>query len=266
MKTFTAHLLQWSVKTGRVEENLLRAEDLLARSAPAVGDLVVLPEMFSCGFDYPGLGQHAAASAEITGWMSGMATRYQVALAGSLPEMRADGVANSLVVVDQAGKRSGSYDKVQLFPVTGEDRYFLPGGRLRLIHWRGIEVGLLVCFDLRYPELARSLCLAGATLLVVCAQWPLSRVDNFRDLVKVRAMENQLFAVAVNACGRDHSETMMGGHSLVADPRGRVCGELGEDEGILAVPVDPVLVEEVRAKFPVLSWRRGDLPVHEGSD
>jgi predicted amidohydrolase len=261
MSKLTVHMIQWRVVPGQVMENLAIAAEQITRAAPSPGDIVVLPEMFSSGFDYPRLAEHARASATVTGWMADKAREFKVALAGSLPETRPEGVGNSLVFMDEAGMMVGFYDKAQLFPVTGETQYFAAGDRLTILQWRGVKVGLLICFDLRFPELARALCLAGAELILVPAQWPLSRADNFQDLVKVRAMENQFFMVAVNSCGPDHAGTAMAGYSLAADPRGAVLASLEKDPGIASVVLDMSEVERVREAFPVLKWRRDDLPV-----
>jgi predicted amidohydrolase len=125
--------------------------------------------------------------------------------------------------------------------------------------WNGHDVGLAICFDLRFPEITRELCDRGAKLVLLSAQWPLARVDHFRDFTRVRAMENQMFIASCNSCGDDGKGLTLGGGSTVVGPSGEVMGVLGEEEGILTVKIDLDEVERVRESFPVLKVRRKDL-------
>ncbi|UCF31006.1 MAG: carbon-nitrogen family hydrolase [bacterium] len=253
------HLFQWRIIPGQVDGNLGRADDLLGECRPREGDLVVLPEMFSSGFFYQDLPRMADETERVLAWMSERAAGSGSAIVGSVPVHRSGGIANSMIFVDGTGRVQGSYDKVHLFPLSGEDRSFSEGDRTVCVLWNGIPSGLLICFDLRYPEMARKLCLEGVQLILVSAQWPASRIGHFRDLVRVRAMENQLLVAAANSCGEDAAGLLLGGRSRVADPMGRVIGELEGDEGILSVAVDLEGVDRTRKEFPVLSLRRPDV-------
>jgi omega-amidase len=258
-KSFNIHLVQWRVVAGQSDYNLEKAEELIERIDPRKDDLILLPEMFSSGFSYPDLDELAGRSSQTVEWMASLAVSRSVTIAGSLPVLSDDGVSNTLTVVDSGGNRIGSYVKVHLFPLAGEVGAFHAGGDIGVFNWEGTAAGLMICFDLRFPEQARKICQQGAQIILVSAQWPGARVDNFVDLVKVRAMENQLIIAAVNSCGDDGSGLVLGGNSLVAGPMGEVLGQLDDGEGVLTVSVDLGEVERIRREFPVLSLRRPDV-------
>ncbi|MBN2720768.1 MAG: hypothetical protein JXR72_06685 [Proteobacteria bacterium] len=259
------HLVQWGVIPGEPEANLGLARDLLDRTRPEKGSLILLPEMFPCGFHYPGLAAAASRAAEIIGWMADAARLFRSCLTGSLPAAVSGGIANTMVFLDEKGNVSGAYDKIHLFPPAGEEDFFVPGDHTVVLSREDMNVGLAICFDLRFPEMGRRLADQGARLMAVSAYWPLERLGHFSDLVKVRAMENQFFVAGCNSCGKDAKGVAIGGGSMVAGPSGEIRGVLGREEGVLSVTVEPLEVERTRERFPVLSRRRKDLFPWPGS-
>ena len=255
----TLHLIQWRIVPGDVKENLDRAEELIGSASPGKGDIVLLPEMFPSGFFYTDLGKMAEEYEAVVRWMGVIGARYEVGVAGSVPFKKPEGVANTMVLVDKSGEIVASYDKVHLFHVADEDQHFTPGQKTVVANWEGLDVGLAVCFDLRFPEMTRKLCDDGARIVLVSAQWPRARVDHFRDLTRVRAMENQMFVASCNSCGDDNKGLVLGGGSTVVGPSGEVKGVLGGDEGVLTVTIALDEVEKTRESFPVLKVRRKDL-------
>lgn len=253
------HLVQWEIVPGDVEENLRRAGKLIEEAEPGKDNLIILPEMFPSGFFYKTLGDAATRSGDVLGWMSDTARQYRASMAGSLPTGHEQNISNTMVFIDTEGKVLVRYHKIHLFPVTEEDRHFIPGDHVDTVAWKNIRIGLAICFDLRFPEMTRHLCAKGVELVIVSSQWPLQRLDHFRDLVRVRAMENQFFVAACNSCGEDHSGLTLGGGSLVADPSGKAVQHLGEDEGVLSLGISLNDVERVREEFPVVKCRRRDI-------
>jgi len=253
------HLIQWRIIPGNIEGNLDRAEELIGSTSPGKGDLVLLPELFPSGFYYTDLGKVADRYEDVVRWMGVIGARYEVAVAGSVPTQRPEGVANTMLLVDRVGEIVASYDKVHLFFVADEDLHFTPGKRTEVIHWEGLDVGLAICFDLRFPEMTRKLCDDGARIVLVSAQWPRVRVDHFRDFTRVRAMENQVYIASCNSCGDDGKGLVLGGGSTVVGPSGEVNGVLGDDEGVLTVNIDLEEIERTRNSFPVLKVRRQDV-------
>ncbi len=257
-RQFSIHILQFTVALGNPDENIRRAEQLIKKPTIVKGDLIVLPEMFSSGFLYDNLEEMARESGKAVDWMKSTARSLGVAMAGSVPEKTDNGIANSMLFVDENGTVLGSYNKIHLFPLTGEERAFAPGNRPIVLSWSGLRIGLMICFDLRFPELSRRLCLDGADMILVSAQWPEARIEHFSNLVCVRAMENQHFVAASNACGNDGTGLILGGRSLCADPMGNVMDCLNRNTGILSVHISPGDVTRIRKEFPVLSLRRPD--------
>ncbi len=264
-KNLNLHLIQWRVIPGDIEGNLGKAEELIGSVAPGKGDLVLLPELFASGFYYTALGKMAEEYQAVVRWMGVIGGRYEVGVAGSVAAQRPEGVANNMVLVDKAGEVVAFYDKVHLFFVADEDQHFVPGQRTVVTKWErldareGLDVGLAICFDLRFPEITRKLGDDGARIVLVSAQWPQARVDHFRDFTRVRAMENQVYIASCNSCGDDGKGLVLGGGSTVVGPSGEVKGVLGDDEGVLTVSIDLEEVERTRESFPVLKVRRKDL-------
>ena len=264
-KKLPLHLIQWRIIPGDVEGNLAKAEELIESISPEEGSLVLLPELFSSGFYYTDLGKMAEKYQAVVQWMADVASRYGVGVAGSVPAQRPEGVVNTMVLVDKGGHVVASYDKAHLFFVAEEDLHFVPGYKTVVTHFNSfeveesIEVGLAICFDLRFPEMTRKLCDEGARLVLVSAQWPRARVDHFRDFTRVRAMENQFFVASCNSCGDDGKGLVLGGGSTVVGPSGEVIGVLGDEEGVLSVDIDLGDVDRTRDRFPVLKVRREDM-------
>jgi len=258
-KKLTIHLVQWRVIPGDIEGNFHRAAQWIKSAAPDKGDLILLPELFASGFYYTALGKMAEEYDSVLRWMGETAALYEASVAGSAAVLREDGIANTMILVDRTGGTVASYDKAHLFFAGDEDLHFIPGKEVVLASHEGVVAGLAICFDLRFPEMTRKLCDDGARIVLISAQWPRARVDHFRDFVRVRAMENQLFIAACNSCGDDDKGLAMGGNSLVIGPEGEVRGSLGEEEGVLSVTIDIDDVHRARDRFPVLKVRRGDL-------
>jgi len=258
-RDLTLHLIQWQIIPGNIDGNLDTANRLIASASPGKGDLLLLPEMFPSGFYYPGLGEMADRYENVLQWMAATAIRYEAGVAGSMPVHRPGGIANTMVLMDKTGQIAVSYDKIHLFFAGDEDLHFVPGQNTAVAKWEGLDVGLAICFDLRFPEMTRELCDRGARMVLVSAQWPRARVDHFRDFTRVRAMENQMYVASCNSCGDDGIGLILGGGSVVVGPSGVVIDALGDHEGVLTVKIDLEEVENVRRSFPVLKVRRKEL-------
>ncbi|MGV1100512.1 D-glycero-beta-D-manno-heptose 1-phosphate adenylyltransferase [Thiovibrio sp. JS02] len=243
--------LQFDVKLGEPEANLAAIRDGLAKLAPKGPGLIVLPELFSCGFAYAGLQQHALASTEVLAALQELCGRYQIHLAGSLPEellTEVDStIYNTLFLVGPKGV-VGRFRKQQLFAPMAEDRYFSAGDNPQAVVTDLGIVGALVCYDLRFPELARAQAGQGAGLLVVSGQWPAARREHWRSLLVARAIENQLFVAACNRCGVTGG-TEFGGHSLLIGPDGSLLAEGGSGTEAAFLAIAPAAMAAARQRF-----------------
>jgi predicted amidohydrolase len=232
-----------------------------ARLADAVtgdADLVVLPEAFARDFGEAGSDVSAYAETPDGPFATELETRAvaagTTAVAGMFESADdPDRPFNTLVV--RGGARA-SYRKIHLYDSFGyreSDR--LTGGPLEpcVVDVAGWRVGLMTCYDLRFPELARRLVDAGAELLVVPAAWlPGPRkVAHWQTLLTARAIENTVYVAGVGQPAPRYC-----GHSRVVGPLGDVLAEAGQDEAVLEVVVDRAGLEEARAANPSLANRR----------
>jgi len=161
----------------------------------------VLPEMWSTGFAYKTLGELAQQTEAVVAELKELSARHGLVIIGSQPEPAGDGrVYNTAHLIDN-GNVVASYRKLHLFSLLGEDRAFKGGDGWCLADTSLGKIGIIICYDLRFPELSRRLALEGARVICVPAQWPKPRQEHWRTLLRARAIENQLYMVAANTCG-----------------------------------------------------------------
>ncbi|MFD4538536.1 carbon-nitrogen family hydrolase [Streptomyces bauhiniae] len=235
----------------------LRAADLVRAEADA--DLVVLPELWTTGaFAYDTFATEAepldgptheamARAAEDAGvWLH----------AGSIPERDPDGTLyNTALVYSPSGELAASYRKIHRFGFDQGEAVLMGAGRAPVtVPLPETTVGLATCYDLRFPELFRTLTDAGAETLVVSAGWPERRRAHWTLLAQARAVENQAYVLACGTAGT-HAGVPQAGHSIVVDPWGEVLAEAGPDEEVLRVEFDPAKVPATREQFPALKDR-----------
>jgi len=254
-----AALIQMDIQLGDPAANRARVAQLVREAAQGT-DLVLLPELWSTGYVLPDLaGNLADREGEPSGaLLSSLARECGVYIYGSVADQRGEQVYNYATLYGPDGTLAASYDKVHLVPMMAEDRYLTPGDRLTLANLQGVKAGLAICYDLRFPELFRSLALSGAALFLVTAEWPAVRISHWRTLLAARAIENQAFVVACNRVGADEANRFSG-HSMVIDPWGNILAEGNEGEEILRAELDLSQVAEIRRQIPVFRDRRPDL-------
>ncbi len=240
--------LQMQVRTGDVAANLEAFDTLFAGVADAADSLVMLPELWATGFDYPRVAELADQTPLVLDHLQRRAREHGAWFAGSLLEKRSQGPpSNTLFLVGPEGV-FGAYRKHHLFAFWQEDRFLQPGEQVEPLATPSVCVGGLVCYDLRFPEISRAHCFAGARLLVVSAQWPAVRLDHWQALVTARAVENQVYVAACNGCG----ETGFGalaGHSMIVAPDGRTLARAGTDPALIEAPLDDGEIMALRNRF-----------------
>lgn len=254
LDTLKAAYVQLDIRLGDMPANLDAAKKNLERLGGEGVKLAVLPEMWSCGFDNRNLAEHARRTPEFLDALSLIAGRYGMLIAGSLPEAAEEGIYNTLYLVDADGSVAGTYRKVHLFTGTGEERYFLAGDRSVVCDTSIGPIGLMICYDLRFPEICRVLALKGAQIVVIPAQWPKIRVSRWDILAQARATENQLYVVGANRCGRDY-DYQYGGHSIIVDPSGEVLVWAGDEPATGVAEISFERLEKVREYMPSLRER-----------
>lgn len=259
MPRVSISLAQMNIALGDVRKNVKQAEDWMAEAARRGSHLVVFPELWSTGYALD-RGKELAAELNvgIFAHITSIAVQTKIAFVGSMLEKRGLHVSNSAAVIFPNGKIAGVYRKIHLFRLMDEDRWLQPGNAPLLQEFPWGATGIAICYDLRFPELFRKYAVQGAKMMIIPAEWPIERVEHWRALLIARAIENQCYMVAVNACGRT-GETTFGGHSMIVDPWGKVVIEGGESPALLTVEIDTDAVDLVRAKIPVFDDRRPDM-------
>ncbi|MET9759262.1 carbon-nitrogen family hydrolase [Streptomyces sp. NPDC006372] len=253
-----ASVIQIAVDEGESVESRRRRVAALVREQ-AGADLVVLPELWTTGaFAYEEFGREAEPLEGPTyEAMAKAASDAGVWLhAGSIPERDPDGpLYNTSLVFSPSGDLAAAYRKIHRFGFDkGEAVLMGAGTELVTVRLPRTTLGLSTCYDLRFPELFRSLVDAGAETLVVSAGWPERRRSHWTLLAQARAVENQSFVVACGTAGT-HAGVPQAGHSIVVDPWGEVLAEAGAGEEVLTVEFDPGKVATTREQFPALKDR-----------
>jgi predicted amidohydrolase len=243
------------VPQGQPEANLARAREFAAQAQRADADLMVLPELWLHGYDLQRAQDWAAPLGE-GGFakMASLARQFQLHVVGSILERHAGGVSNTAVLYGPDGDLLGSYRKIHLFRLMQEHRYLAPGDHATLCSTPWGPTGLGICYDLRFPELFRTMALAGAKLFVIPAQWPVKRLEAWLLLARARAAENELIVVACNRVGSDEDVTFPG-RSIVVDPWGNTLIEGDDQERLLVVRADLLEIDKVRRYLPVYKDR-----------
>ncbi|MCW8127870.1 carbon-nitrogen hydrolase family protein [Microbulbifer halophilus] len=266
-----------------VGENLSRAGPLVDEAAERGTDLVLLPENFA---HFSGRGSYAAAEPVVAdGGASPKDHPIQHALqswskelgvwvaAGAVPLLdRPDGTSvegrrhrSACLLYDDRGSLRARYDKMHLFDVEVEDAArsyresasIEPGDASCVAATPWAELGLSICFDLRFPELYRQLSTAGAEVLLVPSAFTYTTGRaHWMTLLRARAIENGCFVIAANQGGQHTPKRRTWGHSAVIDPWGEVLAEAGEGEAVITATLEAEKLAKVRRSMPVLSMRR----------
>ena len=251
--------LQMDMKLARPNENLVHAERLIGEAMKDSPDVVVLPETWNTGFFPKERLEELSDSGKIKARIGELAKNYGVNIvAGSVSNRRGGKVYNTSFVFDRSGACVAEYDKTHLFTPMGEHSYYAFGDHLSTFTLDGVKCGIIICYDIRFPEIVRSLALSGIEVLFVVSQWPRERIAHLRTLTAARAIENQMYVVCCNSCGRAEN-TIFGGNSAVIDPLGNVLSLAGETEEIISAECDMRVVSKIRGKIPVFRDRRAEL-------
>jgi omega-amidase len=253
-KSVKAAGVQFTIALGDVDANLSHVTEALTRLARQGVELAVLPEMWSCGFAYKELNALAQRTPEVLARLEELSRELSMVIVGSLPEAHGQKVFNTAYVVDR-GRVAGSYRKLHLFSLMGEDRSLDAGDSFLVLDTSVGRIGVMICYDLRFPELARRLALEGAEIITVPGEWPKPREEHWRTLLRARAIENQLFVIAANCCGVVGKLDFFG-QSLVIGPKGEILAEGGYQSAEPTADLDPLEMVRWRESITCFQDRR----------
>ena len=247
-------MIQMDMLLGRPKENFSHAVELVRQAAALSPDVITLPETWNVGF-FPKENLKELADqdcAQVKETFSALAKEYQVnIIAGSVVNLRPDGkIYNTACVFDRQGGLVAEYDKVHLFSPGGEHEYFQHGVQPCNFQLDAVPCSLVICYDIRFPELIRSEMLAGSKVQFVVAQWPENRTLHWDTLNRARAIEGQCYLSCTNSVGTAGS-VKCGGHSAIYAPMGECLILGGENEQLLTADMDLDVVEDVRSRINV---------------
>lgn len=251
-------------------DNLARAEEMINQACQKNVDLVVLPEVFNSPYQadlfplyaetYPG---------PTTEFLSRIARQQGVAVVGgSIIEQSSSGrLYNTSFVFDNHGTLIGRHRKVHLFDVNMPGRITFkesdtlsPGHNITLVNYKNATFGLLICYDIRFPEVARILALAGAKLLIVPAAFNHTSGPLFWELVmRSRAVDQQVYVAAVSPATNKEANYQAWGNSLIVDPWGRIIAQADDREQVIFAELDFSVKDQLGREMPLMDHRRTDL-------
>jgi len=236
-------------------------------------DLIVLPEVWT-GLGYTDAYPYQAMAEPIPGPTTDklveLARRHGAMIVGSMYEAAPDGrYFNAAPFIDRDGSILGRYRKTQLFdaenrtdipPGMIESKKVAAGDELPVFDTDAGKIGVFVCSDLRFPEIARVEALKGAQILVCCSAFLSPRLDHWEFFLRARACENQVFVVASGQFGQEPASGIgFVGRSCVVDPWGVIVAMAPDRECVTVTTIDLALIEEVRYKYPLMLQRRPEL-------
>jgi len=259
-------LIQLAGGTGDKTADIALAGDKIREAAANGADFAVLPEMFCCPYDnacFRNFGE--AAGGQTQSALSRLAGELGIyVVGGSVPELADGNVYNTSYVYDRQGRELARHRKAHLFDidVAGGQRFFesdtlTPGDQITTFDTEFGPMGLCICFDLRFEELARCMALRGAKCIFVPAAFNMTTGPAHWELLfRQRAVDNQCFTVGVSPA---RNMDVAYGNSLAVDPWGTVLCRAEGEATVLYAELDLSKIESVRSQLPILSARRMDM-------
>lgn len=262
-------LIQMGVVDSK-EKNLKKSEEMIKKAVSWGAQLIVLPEMFNCPYSNDKFSQYAEEEKGYS-WqrLSCIAQENRIILVGgSIPELDEKGkVYNTSYIFDGEGKQIGKHRKIHLFDIDIEGgQYFKesdtlsPGNTVTVIDTPLAKIGVMICYDLRFPELARLMVQKGADIIIVPGAFNMTTGPaHWKLLFRSRALDNQVYTIGTAPARDNQANYVSYANSLIVDPWGSVINELGEEEGILLEEVDLERVQKIRQELPLIKHLRKDL-------
>ena len=262
-REFHAACVQFDVRPGDVAANAAAMRAGIEEAVAANARLCVLPEMWATSFlpqfDDDVVQQADAAEAELRELSHGL----RLVVVGSTCEA-VDGAVYNTARVWDCGELRGTYRKIHLFSPNLEHRRHAAGETPCVAETSLGRLGVLICYDLRFPELARYYFHRGVEILAVPGQWPEARAQHWRTLLRARAIENQMFVVGCNRTGQEPSQRngepmAFPGDGRIVDPIGDVLAAGSGDAGAVVAAIEPRKVRTMRRILPIARDVRPDV-------
>ena len=260
MKVATAQI---SCVLGDRTGNLDKVRDFASRAKDSGTELIVFPEMIDTGYSMPAIKQYAAA------WEEGAAAELQkiakqlaLGIVCGISDRDGEFIYNAQVFIDASGEIVAKYRKIHLVTAAPLDERscFSPGNEFVSCKIDTFNVGLTICYDLRFPEMCRTLAVGhNVNLFVTSSAWPSIRMEHLQILMRARAIENQCYLILANRVGTDDGVTFCGSSAII-DPTGAiVAGASVDREELLQAEISNAVIDSVRTNMAVFAHRRPEL-------
>ncbi len=230
-----------------VEINRSKALSLVKRAIQVGASIVVLPEASNTGL-FPENYRDVGSAEEELDTILRLSERKDILVVAGVVEREGGKLHNTACLIHR-GEIIGKYRKILPFPLTDERKHFTPGNELKVFETPYGKMGVLICYEVRFPEIARELVRKGAEIIAIPAEFPAKRIEHWKTLIRARAVENQVFVLASNCVD---PEKNYNGQSAIIDPYGNVLNEAGELQELIFAKIDVDMVEECRTKYPFL--------------
>jgi omega-amidase len=243
-------LIQYSPKWEDKDANKEKITSLLREENSDV-DLLIFPEMTLTGFSMRSETYAEEIEGESFAYFASLAEKFECDIITGIIEHSSGKYFNTLIHIEKNGKLKNHYHKIHPFSYSDEDKHFNAGDKPIVTEINGWKTGLSICYDLRFPELYRIYAKENVHLIIIIANWPDTRIEHWRTLLKARAIENQCYVAGVNRVGKDPKLNYIG-FSCVYDPMGKEIDAVENEERIIFAEIEKTEVEEVRGKLPFL--------------
>jgi omega-amidase len=254
---------QISCSPGDLSANLGKIRDFSARAKDSGAELIVFPEMVDTGYSMPVIQTHATPWSEgAVPELQNIAKTLSLSIICGVSERDGSAIYNAQVFIDANGRIIAKYRKTHLVSAAPleERKTFTPGDEFVSCTVGGMRLGLSICYDLRFPEMCRTLAVEHkVNVFINSSAWPFPRLEHLRLLALARAIENQSYLILANRVGTDDGVTFCG-TSAIFDPYGAIVAAASADrEELLQGEVSEEVIESVRKRMAVFDHRRKDL-------
>ena len=250
-------------------DNVAQALDMIKKAAQKA-DIIILPEMWNCPYQtelFPLYAEQMDNSPTLNAISNAAKREGTYILAGSIPEKYEGKTYNSSFFINPEGEIIGVHRKIHLFDIDVPDAIsfkesltLAAGNKVTVVDTELGKIGICICYDIRFPELLRLMALEGAELIVVPGAFNMTTGPaHWKSLIKVRAVDNQVYVAAASPARDENASYVAYGHSMVADPWGNILNEAGTGEEIIYTQINLPEIKKIRKELPLLENRRTDL-------
>ncbi|NLI13914.1 MAG: carbon-nitrogen hydrolase family protein [Peptococcaceae bacterium] len=268
-RKFKAGVCQMLV-AGQKDDNLAKARSMIREAAANGSEIVVLPEMFNCPYNsrlFPQYAESFPAGKTFKMLSEAAAAEGIYLVGGSLPERENGNIFNTSFVFGPQGEFLAKHQKIHLFDVDlpdglsfHESKTLARGKVITVVKTAVANLGVAICYDIRFPELSRLMVLMGADMIVLPASFNMNTGPaHWELLLRTRAVDNQVFVIGA-ATARDTSASYVSyGNSAIVGPWGDIIARADEKETIIYADIDPGEIDKIREALPLLKHRRTDI-------